>query len=73
MELYLSPDNIFADSNDVMDFQELRLKLSNLFSFVTPTDNAKTQRGFLKPRRVNFVELIPIKYTERKSARFQQR
>jgi hypothetical protein len=65
MEMYLSPDNIFADSNGVMDFKELRLKRSNLFPFVKPTDNAKTQRGFLKPRRVNFVELILIKYTEK--------
>jgi len=65
MEMYLSPDNIFADSNGVMDFKGLRLKRSNLFPFVTRTDNAKTQRGFLKPRRVNFVELILIKYTEK--------
>ena len=65
MEMYLSPDNIFADSNGVMDFKELRLRRSNLFPFVIPTDNAKTQCGFLKPRRVNFVELIHIKYTEK--------
>jgi len=65
MEMYLSPDNIFADSNGVTDFKELRLKRSNLFPFVIPTDNAKTQRGFSTPRRVNFVELTLIKYTEK--------
>jgi len=73
MEMYLSPDNIFADRNGVMDFKALRLKRSNLFPFVIPTDNAKTQRGFLKPRRVNFVELVLIKHIEKKSALFQQR
>ena len=65
MEMYLSPDNIFADSNGVMDFKELRLKRSNLFPFVIPTDNPKTRGRFLKLRRVNFAELILIKHTEK--------
>jgi hypothetical protein len=46
MEMYLSPANIFADRNGVIDFQEPRLKRGNLFPFVIPTENAKTQRGF---------------------------
>jgi hypothetical protein len=70
MQMYVSPDNIFADRNGVMDFKELGLKRSNLFPFVIPTDNAKTQRRFLKPRMVNFEELILIKYTGKKIGSF---